>query len=150
MRTREKIVAAIVVWMYLTKDLGGLNDFIAAVLSAYIMYYIGHTIYNIIRWFKGDDVFDFKTTIYNKLKNRKSDITYKKNDVFYWKRLAAIFHMSEEEMIEVLRTHVLEGEYPNVRLKNDEWGYYKKSKNGKTYILYNYKVIKYLKEVLNQ
>lgn len=73
---------------------------------------------------------------------------YNKGEKFYYKDLANLFYMSQDDMIQVLRKYVLDGQYPTVTLKNGEWGEYKESKDGKIYIMYNTEMVEYLKIML--
>ena len=75
--------------------------------------------------------------------------TYKPNITYYYKDLATIFGFTQDEMITVLRKYIIKGKYPNVELRNSDWGEYKLTADGKrVYIEYNAECIEYLKVML--
>lgn len=74
---------------------------------------------------------------------------YNPNITYYYKDLAPIFGFTQDEMVTVLRKYVIKGKYPNVKLRNSDWGEYKLTADGeRAYIEYNAKCIEYLKIML--
>ena len=74
---------------------------------------------------------------------------YSKNDTYYYKDLADIFGVTQNEMLTILRKYIIKGKYPNVELRNNDWGEYKLTADGKrVYIEYNAECIEYLKVML--
>lgn len=68
---------------------------------------------------------------------------------YYYKDLADVFYMKNDEMVKVLRKYVIKGEYPNTVLRDDAWGVYKETRDGeRTYIEYTTECIEYLKIML--
>lgn len=68
---------------------------------------------------------------------------------YYYKDLADVFYMTNDEMVKVLRKYVIKGEYPNMVLRDDAWGVYKETRDGeRTYIEYTTECIEYLKIML--
>ena len=74
---------------------------------------------------------------------------YNPNITYYYKDLATVFGFTEEEMITILRKYIIKGKYPNVELRNNDWGVYKLNNKGDhVYIEYTAECIEYLKIML--
>lgn len=91
----------------------------------------------------------------NKTKIDNGEITpaktkpYYNGCTYYYKDLADVFYMTNDEMVRVLRKYVIKGEYPNMVLRDDAWGVYKETRGGeRTYIEYTTECIEYLKIML--
>ena len=136
--------------VYGTMGLTNGDGFIAGSISGYIIASIGVAIYNKFKK-------PYDTTQYNKnlaeikagTKKPYKTSYYSKNDTYYYKELADIFGFTQNEMITVLRKYIIKGKYPNVELRNSDWGEYKLTADGKrVYIEYNAECIEYLKVML--
>lgn len=74
---------------------------------------------------------------------------YYNGRTYYYKDLADVFYMNNEDMVKVLRKYIIKGEYPNMVLRDDAWGVYKETRDGeRVYIEYTKECIEYLKIML--
>ena len=123
------------------------DSFIAGAISGYIIGSIGVAIYKKV--FGEDEYAKNLKAIKEGTKKPYKTSYYSKNDTYYYKELADIFGVTQDEMISILRKYIIKGKYPNVELRNDDWGVYKLNNKGDhVYIEYTAECIEYLKVML--
>lgn len=159
--------------MGLANQLNGTNA-IGGAIGGYLMATVGIAIYNKIKNRKKVDTNKVKEMganvavlackmvvpnmvkyAENKTKIDNGEITpaktkpYYKGCTYYYKDLADLFYMKNDDMIKVLRKYIIKGEYPNMVLRDDVWGVYKDTRDGeRVYIEYTTECIEYLKIIL--
>ena len=136
--------------VYGVMGLANNDSCIGYAIGGYIIGSMGVAIYNKIKKVFGEDEYAKNLKAIKEGTKKPFEINYyNPNITYYYKDLATVFGFTEEEMITILRKYIIKGKYPNVELRNNDWGVYKLNNKGDhVYIEYTAECIEYLKIML--